>query len=563
MLARVCSAAASQIKAWRWRSSPKPPSNASGNFIGSKPFRRLAFFNAWPVLQRELREGSRRPVNHRLRLLSAGVATLLFWIIVANPDASGIQRGFRFLGAFHALILGLIFLVVPALSADCLSREKRDGTLGLLFLTPMSAGDIITGKALALALRAFTLWLAILPLLSIPFLAGGVKWFDALSAVSLEFCAAVLCLTAGLLASSVARERNTAFVLAFSLAAIFLLVFGASFGILLLGLWRGFAFLKQEGIATISVETLFILSGLSSQVSGWSGLAAFSPVLGTIWLRLCLASPLVTLSIFFMVSRFAAARLERSWQDKVPSARRESLIRRYCTPFLRHRFRSKMQRRLDWNPVAWLQVYSWKARLSKWLLCLAFLLAMAAASLLSSDVFDAVLGASLVVLACFYTFAGVNGFLREKRTGALELLLVTPLSASKIIFGRAWGLWTQFLPAALALVGCQALKQWQAREDWDGAVNGVQVEMFVACGFFTLPIFATYFALRVKNLAAGALLTWIALVVPPMFALAFGASAETDRLAIMCPLIIVTNGAFALLTCFLLRHSLSRRIYAF
>ena len=92
---------------------------------------------------------------------------------------------------------------------------ETGGTLGLLFLTPLRAGGIVAGKALVGALRAFTLWLAVLPILIIPFIGGGITRLDALSALSLEFCATVLCLAAGLLASSLARERNTAFVLAY------------------------------------------------------------------------------------------------------------------------------------------------------------------------------------------------------------------------------------------------------------------------------------------------------------------------------------------------------------
>ncbi len=529
-----------------------------------RPF--CAFLDAWPVLQREMREGARRPVNHRLRFCGAGVGTLLFWAIISGQDESGSQMGGQLLGGFHALLLGLIFFVVPALTADCISREKRDGTLGLLFLTPMSAGGIIAGKTLALALRAITLWLALLPLLSIPFLAGGVTWFDALSALSLEFCAAVLCITAGFLASTLARDRNMAFVLAYFFSAIFLVLFSELFGILLLGCWRGIAFIRQEGFGSMSGETLIILAGLFKLTGfpGWNYLATFSPALGKIWLWLCLGSPLVVLSIFFVVSRFAAARIEHSWQDKVPSARRESLIRRYCTPFWQKRFQRRMHRKLDWNPVAWLQAYSWKARLSKWYLCMAFLLALYPVRSASDENFDLALEALLLVLAGFYTFAGVNGFLEEKRSGALELLLVTPLSATKIILGRAWGLWTQFLPASLVLLSSGMVKLWEQHssgEDWS---DTVLLEFILACGFFVLPVFATYFALRAKNLLAGAALTWIALLLPSAFASATAALfTQNVHLGVILPLIFLSNGVFAMLACYLLRHSLSRRIYAF
>ena len=49
------------------------------------------------------------------------------------------------------------------------------------------------------------------------------------------------------------------------------------------------------------------------------------------------------------------------------------------------------------------------------------------------------------------TFAGVNSFAEEKRSGALELILVTPIPINQIILGRVRGVWEQFLPAALIL----------------------------------------------------------------------------------------------------------------
>ena len=86
------------------------------------------------------------------------------------------------------------------MSADCISRETREGTLGLLFLTPLTAMGIVIGKGLVQVFRAFTLWLAVLPVLIIPCLSGGVTSGDIYSALTIEFCVTLLCLSAGLLA---------------------------------------------------------------------------------------------------------------------------------------------------------------------------------------------------------------------------------------------------------------------------------------------------------------------------------------------------------------------------
>jgi ABC-type Na+ efflux pump permease subunit len=533
---------------------------------------KLINLNVWPVVQRELREGARRPVNHRLRFLSAVVGTLLLWYFVASSDEPESRLGTYLLGHLHAFILGLIFVVVPGLTADCIAREKREGTLGLLFLTPLSAGGIVAGKALVGALRAFTLWLALLPILIIPFIGGGITWFDALSALSLEFCAMVLCMAAGLIASSLARERNTAFVLAYLFGAGFLFLFSwLSEGVLLSDFVfiSGYpvpnSFYPQYDKSNNYPFSTAMLCGLNE----YEGYAAWSSSFGTtnwsfrqLWTSFCLASPLVTLLIFCAVARFAAYRINRSWQDKVPSIRHEGFLKRYCTPLFQRRFRRKMQRTLDWNPIAWLQQYSWKARLSKWGLCLAFLLIEVAARNADEDTRDTIHTVLLLALAGIYTFAGVSGFLEEKRSGALELLLVTPIPVNKLIFGRVWGLWKQFLPAGLVLAAfflCNHLY----REDWPV----VGFVFIVACHFLSLPVFATYFALRVKNLIVAAVLTWIALWIPGCLMLEAFADVvgrfDWSLLVVMFPAAFLSYLAFALLACFLLRHSLSRRIYSF
>ena len=114
---------------------------------------KLNSLNFWPVVQRELREGARRPVNHRLRFWSVAAGTLLLWINVSTSERPAAQMGGWLFASLHTMLLGLILLIVPGLTADCIAREKREGTLGLLFLTPLSAVGIVAGKALAQGLR--------------------------------------------------------------------------------------------------------------------------------------------------------------------------------------------------------------------------------------------------------------------------------------------------------------------------------------------------------------------------------------------------------------------------
>jgi ABC-type Na+ efflux pump permease subunit len=508
---------------------------------------------------------------------------------MASAGGSGVSSGSFLLAGLHTFLILMIFLIVPALTADCIAREKRDGTLGLLFLTPLSANGIVAGKLFVQALRAFTLWLALLPLLTIPFLSGGVTWFDALSAVSLEFCTAIICLGAGLLVSSFVRERNAAFLLAYILAAIFIILFVQIFQLVLIVSWRGFRAVDWDNLL-LGRESIFIFFGPRTW-GLWSSLATVSTLLAKIWKWLCWCSPAVALMILFLINSFAAARIKRSWQDKPPSRLRESLfnparrsvssragnrgalkfeVPSLVAPLFRRRFRRQMRRYLDRNPIAWLQQYSWKARLSKWCLCLVFLAIACMGASGSDETRYMMMAALLFTLAGFYTFVGVGGFLEEKRSGALELLLVTPITASKLILGRTWGLWKQFLPAGLVLAGLYGETEWQKYSivgDWTPIIPSVVA--IVLGDFLTLPIFATYFALRVKNLIAAAVLTWIALFMPFVFALlATGPfvpnwAYHRPEILWMPVMFLLFNAAFALLASLLLRHSLSRRLYSF
>ena len=66
--------------------------------------------------------------------------------------------------------------------------------------------------------------------------------------------------------------------------------------------------------------------------------------------------------------------VKRSWKDK--QSRIQAKWRdRFCTPIFRNRFKTRMRRLLDKNPIAWLQQYSWGNRLNKWGWCLLIVIA--------------------------------------------------------------------------------------------------------------------------------------------------------------------------------------------
>src|SRR6516165_3038490 len=146
-----------------------------------------------PTVERELRTSARHAGTYHLRLVAAGA--LLFAILVFTVrHGFAIGLGGKLFGDLHLALFTAIWIAVPFLTADCISRERREGTLGILFLTRLRAQDIVLAKCLAHSLRALTLWLAVLPLITVPILFGGVSGREAMLSCLVNATALLLAL---------------------------------------------------------------------------------------------------------------------------------------------------------------------------------------------------------------------------------------------------------------------------------------------------------------------------------------------------------------------------------
>lgn len=157
-----------------------------------------------PIVERELLVAARRGRTHWVRFaLTAGTALLLMRFFlgfgVVNPAVMG-QAAFGWLSA-TAFVLACASCL---LTADTLSAERREGTLGLLFLTELRSWDITLGKLAATGLGAVYAGLAFTPLLMLPVVAGGVTGWEAARTALALLAVLLVSLGAGLAAS--ARE---------------------------------------------------------------------------------------------------------------------------------------------------------------------------------------------------------------------------------------------------------------------------------------------------------------------------------------------------------------------
>ena len=113
--------------------------------------------NVWPVMHRELRAEARHAFNYWLRVLGASVLLAVFAVMMLDPRDHGPELGAKLFGNLNTALFVAIWVLAPLLTADCISRERREGTLGLLFLTPLTSRGIVIGKGLIHTLRATTM----------------------------------------------------------------------------------------------------------------------------------------------------------------------------------------------------------------------------------------------------------------------------------------------------------------------------------------------------------------------------------------------------------------------
>ncbi|MBM3832641.1 MAG: hypothetical protein FJ403_05095 [Verrucomicrobia bacterium] len=386
------------------------------------------FTNAWPVISRELRAEARNPLNYWFRLLGAGVVVAGFALMMIDQSGRAGQLGARLFRELNSMLFFSIAVFVPMLTADCLSREKREGTLGLPFLTPLKARDIVIGKSLLHTVRALTLLLAALPVLLLPFMLGGVSGRQVTQAIAFNLSALLLALAAGLLAS----VRNTEWVRAVVVAEIL-----SGTLILLWSFLNGFLVSATALIGNIFRHLQWTASAELVQMFG----QALAFVLSKLPIGIGLLAAVV---MFGWMIRRAVAHLNRIWQEESAAAPQPGWVKFFSSSdFWRAFFRWDKSRTLDRNPIAWLQEYSWTARLTKWgwfgVIMIGELL------MLFNYAFFFLWQLRLaLVLALGMAFTSAWSFRRERQSGALELLLVTPLQAGQLIRGRLWGLWAHF-----------------------------------------------------------------------------------------------------------------------
>jgi ABC-type Na+ efflux pump permease subunit len=170
--------------------------------------------------------------------------------------------------------------------------------------------------------------------------------------------------------------------------------------------------------------------------------------------------------------------------------------------------------------VAWLQEYSWTARLTKWGWCLLLLVAEFVVFLDWSEptirTWQPIL---TMAIALGIAFSAANSFRRERQTGLLEIMLVTPLSVRRLIGGRLWGIFCHYFPALAVLTVCWIGYHLLENRPYDFGLLPLVVPNPVA--FAALMLVGLYVSLTRLNLLLAWALAWAgAFILPVLITLA-------------------------------------------
>ena len=439
-----------------------------------------------PIVERELGIASRKLGSWLSRWIIAIVAVCFggLWLGIAYLEG-GMMKGDIFFAILAWACFAYCLLAGLWTTSDTLTREKSDGTLGLLFLTDLRGYDVVLGKMITASLKSFYGVLAVLPVLALPLLMGGVTndqfWRTAGALLNIL----IFSLSLGMFFSALSWSSGRAvFWTFFSLLSVTMLP--------LIYLWLG-----GTASALNFVSPGFAMANASASVIGTPA-AGFSGHWAWLGSGLAVSGTLLALASWIIPHRWRETRLrpqvpslaKRTDGDRLqPSADRQSAM-------------------LDTNPAGWLVWRVRSFRTSRWLLValmitggLALLGFVALAGAGIDDVW--IFMALLVWVGSFWIRLevarhAVTTIYEAKASGALEQILVTPVDERQFRRGhfiamvRFW-MWPVIVLASLPIVAA-LLSMLMTGWIFDDALFGVSI-MGLISGLLAVVFFGDLFAL--------------------------------------------------------------------
>ena len=463
-----------------------------------------------PIVARELRVAARSRAFYWGRFLTAlvaiGYAAYLTHVVIGSAAIWHTYAGGMLFSSLSWI--GLFFCIGSARSTtDCISEEKREGTLGLLFLTDLKGYDVILGKLFAHSLRPFYGLMATVPVICCALVMGGLT----LATVGMTVLALLniffFVQSVGLLVSTLSRDRQRATAASVILLGFFFLAIPG-----LVELLRAYSLYPQLA------GTLEMFSGTTAFREAQSGLV-MSPVRSLLtfsslryssyWPSLCALH--LTGWLFLALASLA---VPRSWQDKPvkTKTRWSERVKQWCfgPPEVREALRLRL---LEINPFLWLVSRNRLGQVMVWAVfgfvgCgWVWIWFLTDSDLSDARGYAVVIALGYHTLLKFWFAAEAGAHLAEhRRSGALEYLLsCTPLSVEEIIRAQWQALRRRFLGPLVFVVGVDLVMLLLAAPTPQGASTGYYVML-------TTTMIAGIIMLLADGVALGWVTMWQAMI---------------------------------------------------
>ena len=495
-----------------------------------------------PIVERELRVAARRPMTFWLRIFAAlvafGIASGLFTLLVSLPGGGGAHPGGPLFAVLTWMSLAVALAAGLFFTSDALSEEKREGTLGFLFLTDLRGYDVVFGKLLATSCRCVFALLAIFPVLACTQLLGGVEggqfWRTILALLHSLFFS----LTVGIFVSALSQHPQKS--LAATLALLFVLSAGGAAGDSFYAYATSASFRPLLSLASPVTVFLHADGGLPMF---WKTFAVSEVVA---WLLLAAACLLVPRTWQEKATRLEISKSPwRTWWRRGGQRRREYL-------------RAVV---LGENPLKWLACRERWQSLLLWVIALVMVSWFGATSLIQNDFWDWAGWRSISALATLFLYLWTASqasqvFAEMKRAGLIELMLAAPLDFRKVAPGAWWGMvrlfglpiaiivLVQFLATVTGIGGANTgglirvgtsgvISEWVML--WFGAGVGLLLSL---ANFVTLIWFGLWMGLVSRNSLLATLKTIVFVQILPWLVITFAA-------AMMIPLLMVLSGGIS------------------
>ena len=471
-----------------------------------------------PIVERELTEASRRRWTYWTRL-AAAISGLIIggWVMLVMQRQPPAQLGQVLFVALSVAVYVYCLFIGVFRTADCLSEEKREGTLGLLFLTDLKGYDIVFGKLAASSLNAFYGVLALFPVMAIPLLMGGVTIAEFWRVVLVALNTMFFSLSVGMFCSAISRDERRAMVVTL-LAMLFFTI----------GLWM-LAMMADE-ILNISGKGEYILIPSPVCAAAYAFDALYNSKSTTLPFNPFYPSVLFTHVLSWVLLIAASIIVPRTWQDKALTVaqmrRREKLNQFQLGSSVKRR--SFRQRLLESNAFYWLAARHRTKPLAVWaLLGLAAFIWSLGLIYNPHDWKDDVAyfwTAAILHTALKFWIAteACRQFSNDRQSGALELLLSTPISVKEIVRGQWMALERQFAGPVFIVLLADFVFLLAGRNDKEVVVVWIAGMAVFVADVFTLGWVGMWRGLnsRRPNRAAAAALVRV-LVLPWMVFLLF------------------------------------------